>query len=199
MTIFYKVVKMIIKHEGGYVNHPSDPGGETYKGIARRSHPNWDGWKIIDSEKKKLSPPFTAYRMNGILDKIEELQGFVEELYKKEYWDKMGCDDFSSRVSLGLFDFGVNAGPKRAFQSLQHALNDEGNNLTVDGSFGNLSKKVYKEVNGDGKKDSKLFKSMLEYRRNFYKRLAESNPNLKVFLNGWLNRVNNLEKDAETV
>ena len=54
MADFKKALTETLRHEGGYVNDPKDPGGETYKGISRKNHPDWEGWNIID-EKKILS------------------------------------------------------------------------------------------------------------------------------------------------
>lgn len=58
MADFKKALEMVLKHEGGYVCDPSDPGGETYKGVARNMHSGWTGWMEIDLAKKE--PGFPA-------------------------------------------------------------------------------------------------------------------------------------------
>jgi len=52
MADFNQALQMVLQNEGGYVNDPNDPGGETYKGIARKMNSNWIGWQLIDLQKK---------------------------------------------------------------------------------------------------------------------------------------------------
>ena len=53
MADFNQALQMVLQNEGGYVNDPNDPGGETYKGIARKMNSNWIGWQLIDLQKKQ--------------------------------------------------------------------------------------------------------------------------------------------------
>jgi len=57
MADFNKAFQLILAHEGGYINDSDDPGGETYKGIARKMNPDWLGWHIIDLLKKQPGFP----------------------------------------------------------------------------------------------------------------------------------------------
>ena len=104
-----KCLEMILHHEGGYVNHPKDPGGETNLGVTKRVYEEWGGTK----DMKDLT--------------IED----VSPIYKKNYWDKVKADELPSGLDLCIFDFGVNAGPGRAAKYLQSLVG-----TTVDGGIG---------------------------------------------------------------
>ena len=92
-----KCLEAILHHEGGYVNHPKDPGGETNLGVTKRVYEEWGGTK----------------------DMKELLVEDVAPIYKKNYWDKIKADSLPSGLDLCVFDFGVNAGPGRAAKYLQ--------------------------------------------------------------------------------
>ena len=85
MTNFQDAIKFTLKWEGGYVNHPTDPGGETRFGISKRSYP--------DEDIKNLS---IARAM---------------EIYKKDYWDANLLDTVVSPLCVVLFDMYVNHRP----------------------------------------------------------------------------------------
>lgn len=104
MAEFTPAFQLMIAHEGGYVNDPDDPGGETYKGIARKMHSKWSGWTIIDMLKRQ--PGFPAN-----LDKDTDLQSDISDFYRVTFWDPMRGDLIKSQeVATSIFDFGVNAG-----------------------------------------------------------------------------------------
>ena len=87
----------ILHHEGGYVNHPRDPGGETNLGVTKRVYEKWGGTK----DMKDLT--------------VED----VAPIYKKEYWDRCKCDDLESGVDWAVFDWAVNSGTGRAAKAIQ--------------------------------------------------------------------------------
>ena len=78
MAKFDEAYQRTLKFEGGWVNDDADSGKETYKGISRAANPNWAGWKIVDSYKKKSNFPKN-------LDSDVKLQSLVKELYKTNY------------------------------------------------------------------------------------------------------------------
>lgn len=86
----------VIGHEGGYVNNPKDPGGETNFGISKRSYPNED---IAGMTLKR-----------------------AREIYKRDYWDKCGCPMLPNPLDFQVFDAAVNSGCSRAAKWLQAAL-----------------------------------------------------------------------------
>lgn len=102
--------------EGGYVNDPQDKGGETYKGIARKMHPDWKGWPLVDLIK----------RINGDFESNQNLQDAVKDFYRAEFWEKLRCDEIdqiSEVVAEELFEAAVNCGPANGVRFLQRALN----------------------------------------------------------------------------
>jgi lysozyme family protein len=104
MADFAQAFQKVLKHEGGYVNDPDDPGGETYKGVARKIHSKWDGWYIIDTRKRQPGFPKS-------LDADLELQERIKQFYEANYWDRIKGDDIINQdVAMSIFDFAVNAG-----------------------------------------------------------------------------------------
>lgn len=133
----FKIAKpKILKVEGGYVNDPTDKGGETYKGIARKANPNWVGWKMIDTLKRNNFCP-------KLLDDNKDLSLLVDDFYKALYWDPLRLDEMLHQgVAQELFDISVNMGVSTAGLFAQRAinlLNQAGNlfaNIDVDGKIG---------------------------------------------------------------
>lgn len=109
MSRFTDCFAHVVGLEGGYVNDPHDPGGETIYGITRRDHP--DLWA------------------NG-RPTLEQAQ----ERYRAEYWDACRCDSLPNPYDLIVFDAAVNQGPVQAVMMLQKALG-----LTTDGRVGPLT------------------------------------------------------------
>ena len=103
----------LMKHEGGFVNHPRDPGGMTNLGVTQRVWEEWVGHPVSEKEMRALTPAIVA------------------PMYKKKYWDKVSGDLLPSGVDLAVFDFAVNSGPGRAAKMLQRALG-----VTEDGAIG---------------------------------------------------------------
>jgi lysozyme family protein len=103
----------LLKHEGGFVNHPADPGGMTNLGVTQRVWEEWVGHPVDEKEMRSLTPEKVA------------------PMYKQKYWDKIRADDLPSGVDLAVFDCCVNAGPGRAAKILQKVLG-----LTEDGAIG---------------------------------------------------------------
>jgi lysozyme family protein len=104
MAEFKPAFDLVLANEGGYVNDPLDPGGETYKGVARKIHSGWLGWHIVDLLKKQ-----TGFPAN--LEKNAELQEEVENFYEVQFWNRISGNLISDQVvANSIFDFAVNAG-----------------------------------------------------------------------------------------
>ena len=139
-----KCLETILHHEGGYVNHPKDPGGETNLGVTKRVYQEHGGTKD----------------MKDLL--VED----VAPIYKKGYWDKMKCDDIPSGLDLCLFDFGVNAGPGRAAKFLQQMIG-----TTVDGGIGpNTLAKLEEYIRENGEHEA--VNKYQEMRQKYYEQLS---------------------------
>ena len=94
---FDECLKMLLHHEGGYINHPSDPGGETNLGVTKKVYQEWGGTK----DMKDLT--------------VED----VAPIYKKNYWNRCKCDDLESGVDWVVFDWAVNSGTGRSAKAIQ--------------------------------------------------------------------------------
>ncbi len=98
---FARALKEVLKHEGGYVNHPADPGGATNKGITIATYRKW-----IDRD--------------GTIDDLKRItDDQVSKVYRSVYWNAIKGDDLQSGVDYAVFDFAVNSGPSRAAKYLQ--------------------------------------------------------------------------------
>jgi len=113
MSKFDEIIEVVLEHEGGYVNDPKDPGGETNFGIAKRSHPDVD-IKNLTREGAK-------------------------EIYKEVYWDKNKVESLPEELWHIYFDMCVNQGKSRAVKIIQRAVNGKGGSLTVDGGMGPMT------------------------------------------------------------
>ena len=110
LTKFDDIIEITLHHEGGYVHDPTDLGGETNFGIAKRFYPDVD-IKNLTKEGAK-------------------------EIYKKDYWDKNKVDELPDDLKHIFFDMCVNQGKGRAVKILQRAANAKGAGLKVDGGLG---------------------------------------------------------------
>jgi|TARA_B110000858_G_scaffold97035_1_gene111672 lysozyme family protein len=137
-------LEKILHHEGGYVNHPSDPGGETNLGITKRVYEEWGGTK----DMKDLTVDDAA------------------PIYEKNYWARTKCDQIPSGLDLCVFDFAVNAGPGRAAKFLQKMIG-----TTVDGGIGpNTLESLATYVNFTGIQEA--INNYQEARQSYYESLS---------------------------
>lgn len=113
---FEEAIKIILQHEGGYVNHPNDKGGETKYGITKRRYPDLD---IKNLTKAKAI-----------------------ELYKRDFWDSSRIEVYPDIIRLQMFDMSVNMGPKSAVKVLQRALNRLGYDFLGTGTLGPATMKA---------------------------------------------------------
>jgi lysozyme family protein len=93
MTNLEQALSFTLKHEGGYVNDPNDPGGETNFGISKRAFPNLD--------IKNLT--------------LDQVSG----IYEKKYWIPAGCQELDLPLAVCVFDTAVNMGVGRALEFLK--------------------------------------------------------------------------------
>lgn len=126
MAEFFIAYNKTLKNEGGYANDPDDRGGETWKGIARKMHPKWKGWYIIDMIRK--SPDFPNNLKSNHL-----LESYVREWYEDNVWHPIHGDDIVSQdMANQLFDSGTNIGVKQAIILAKRQFELEENTVFTD-------------------------------------------------------------------
>lgn len=108
MNLFDTAVAFVLRHEGGYSQDLADPGGETNWGISRRAYPDL---------------PI------ALLTREEAIN-----IYRRDYWMRMRCDELPGQVALLVFDAAVNQGPDAAVKMLQEELS-----VAIDGVLGPLT------------------------------------------------------------
>lgn len=106
----------VLKHEGGYVDHPKDPGGATNLGVTIGTLSSWLGRPATKAEVRALT--------------VKD----VAPIYKKNYWDRIRGDDLPSGVDTATGDFAVNSGVSRAAIYLQETVG-----VAADGRIGPLT------------------------------------------------------------
>src|SRR6185369_9247630 len=111
---FEKSIPFILRWEGGFVDHPDDPGGRTNKGITQKVY---DGWRA-----RQVMPARDVKEM----DETE-----LQAIYAADYWVPPRCDLLGSPLDLVQFDTAVNMGVGRAVRFLQASIG-----CFVDGDFG---------------------------------------------------------------
>jgi len=104
----------LLVHEGGYSNHPSDPGGPTNFGIT------------IADYRQYVKPGATASDVRAM--HVDQ----AKAIYRARYWDAMRCDELPTGLDYAVFDFGVNSGNGRAVKFLQQLLGLEPSGRMTD-------------------------------------------------------------------
>jgi len=177
MSTFEAAIPVVMQHEGGWVDNPADPGGET----------NW-GWSTLTIKRLGLTaadlgipgPLFTP----GYLKKMPKAK--AEELYRIHFWDKFGYGNVADQTAATkMVDSAINMGPKRAAEFAQRACNTLGANppLSVDGSLG---AKSWAAINACNPED--FVRAFGDEMAAYYERIILKTPTLGVFRKNWLKR-----------
>jgi len=155
---FRQAVEVVLRNEGGYVNDPRDPGGETKYGISKRSYPNLDIANLT--------------REDAIA------------IYYRDWWQRYGYDRLQDdAVATKLLDMAVNMGPATAHRLLQEALVFLGHDIAVDGILGPQT--IGAANKADPKR---LLQVLRWLAAHHYYRIAAQRPQSRAFLVGWLTR-----------
>ncbi|MEN9216486.1 MAG: glycosyl hydrolase 108 family protein [Gloeomargarita sp. HHBFW_bins_162] len=166
--VFALALSFARKWEGRYVNHPSDPGGKTNFGITQAVY---NSWRISQG----LAP----------LDVRLISQQEVSEIYYQNYWQPARCELMVKPLAVVQFDTAVNFGVAGAIMFLQEAIHA----TPIDGIWEPITQGKL-ERNNTQLTAQKIIQGRKDYR---YQRVRQA-PSQRVFLQGWLNRDNDLER-----
>ncbi|QQR35637.1 glycoside hydrolase family 108 protein [Devosia oryziradicis] len=162
----------VLRHEGGYADHPSDPGGATNLGITHKTLARW----------RRISPWWKLPK-----SAVMELQrSEAAKIYRASYWDRVHAGQLPYGLDLALFDFAVNSGPDRAIRTLQAELG-----VATDGQVGPLTLDAI-DAYADRKGLGTLIGAFCDRRLAFLHRL----PTFATFGRGWTARVAAVRKAA---
>ena len=183
MPDYRDAIKTVLKHEGGFSDHPADRGGITMYGITRKVYEAYLGKPFAsDDEARKVmkAMPLTH----------------AQAIYKKNYWDAIKGDQIT-KYSKGSFIFGqaVNAGPTAAIKRTQKVLKELNplgfNKISIDGIMGKTTIDALNSV------DEKTFVVKFhQATQDAYNAMVKKNPSQAVFLTGWFKRTESELKDA---
>jgi lysozyme family protein len=163
---FDKCLAKMLAHEGGFVNHPQDPGGMTNLGVTKRVWEEWVGHEVDEKQMRALTPETVA------------------PLYKRKYWDAVRADDLVSGLDYVVFDVAVNSGPGRAIKFLQSCVG-----VTADGGFGPNTLAAVKKAEADPTRLIELYSAKrLEF--------LQSLKTFETFGKGWSRRVAEVKETA---
>lgn len=158
---FRAALRLVLMHEGGYVDHPLDPGGATNMGITRRTLAQWRGvkpwWALPKSQVRELT------------------RREVGRIYRARYWDAVSGDLLPSGVDYAVFDYAVNSGVSRAARALQRVVG-----ARVDGIIGPQTRAAVAKL-----ESASIIRRLVRQRMSFLQRLKH----WRTFGRGWSSRV----------
>lgn len=165
---FDRAFPLVLAHEGGYVDHPSDPGGATNLGITRKTLARW----------RKVSPWTDLPK-----SEVKALtKATVAPIYRAFYWDEIRGDDLPAGLDCAVFDYAVNSGPGRAAMALQRLVF-----VADDGEIGPITLAAVAK-----RKPAEIINALCDERMAFLRRLST----FPVFGKGWTTRVAGVRKVA---
>jgi lysozyme family protein len=165
MADFLKLAPFTKKWEGGFVNHPSDPGGATMAGVTLKTFRQFYGQNKTVEDLKKITDEQWAEVM-------------------RSYWNAIQGDKINSQsVANALGDWAVNSGKTAPSKAVQRLIG-----VVIDGTIGPVTLAAINRVNAQT-----LFSQIQKARIDFVEDIVRRKPEMKVFLKGWLNRINNLK------
>lgn len=162
MADFKKYAPKLLQLEGGFVNHPEDKGGITNCGITLETFRSFFGQDKTVKDLQSMS------------------NGMWKEIIKAGYWDKVKADEIENQSLAELIaDWCVNSGLS-AIRKVQDVLG-----CKPDGIVGPITLSLINTSDAE-----KLHERIWNARHQFYINIVKRNPRQKVFMNGWMNRLN---------
>ncbi|KGM38762.1 hypothetical protein JY97_14820 [Alkalispirochaeta odontotermitis] len=169
---FAAALEYVLKHEGGYVNHPKDPGGATNMGVTIGT-------------AKRLGIDVDGDGDTDIVDIQKLTKKDAAKVYRAQYWNKVKGDSLPSGVDYAVFDFAVNSGVSRAAKFLQHVVGAK-----PDGRIGPKTLALVAAYD-----PNKLITRLCNDRLEWLRRLKT----FKTFGKGWTRRVNGVLVEAQAM
>ena len=167
---FDQCLEWLLVHEGGFVNHPKDPGGMTNHGITARTYQKWL------AETRDLSDeadePWDEDVAETLIKHIPP--SHVAQIYQEEYWNRVSGDKLPSGIDWCVFDWAVNSGVGRAARALQKCVE-----VSADGAIGPMTLKAVKSYDQED-----LIEHFFQRRQRFYEGLKT----FDTFGRGWTRR-----------
>ncbi len=175
MANFNTAYNLTMAAEGGYVNDPSDSGGETFKGVSRNNNPNWSGWAIIDSIKAT-----NPANLNAALNQNTALLANIMGFYELNYWNVNQTGSINNQqIANQVFDTAVNCGAGTAARFLQQAAA-----VNADGIIGPLTLAAVNNADPET-----LYNQFIGLRKQYYVNIINRNPSQAKFQRSWFSRL----------
>jgi lysozyme family protein len=172
MANFNNAIKFVLAKEGGYQSHPNDRG-------------NYNSQNELIGTNMGISAPVLERHLGRVpteQDMKALTQATAKEIYRRNFWNPIQGDKLvHDSTAIAIFDWFVNAG-RPAIIKAQEVVN-----VGTDGVVGRITLKALNEYD-----PKKFFNEYQEKRVEWYKRLTDRRPSLRVFLNGWLSRISSL-------
>lgn len=155
---FDRLIGKVLAHEGGYVNDPADPGGETKYGISKRSYPKLNIKSLTESQAR--------------------------DIYYADWWLKLRCNELTNdTIAVKLLDMSVNVGRQTGVKLLQRALCDCDQQVAIDGIIGPKTIAAANEAD-----PGRLLEAVKLRQMAYYEACIANNAKLAKFRNGWTRR-----------
>lgn len=167
MSTFEKALKFTLQWEGGYSNHEADKGGATMQGITQLNYHRYLTGRGIAPRSVREIKPTE-----------------VRDIYCQMFWNPIHASALPPKLGIAYFDWAVNTGPTRAVKHLQACLG-----VKADGEIGPITLKAMAGAK------SEVLTCFLARREAFYREIGQGKQ--KVFLKGWMNRLEALKSYLE--
>lgn len=155
---FKRLVRIVLEHEGGYVNDPDDPGGETNYGISKRSYPTLD------------------------IKALTERQ--ASDIYYKDWYLPLKLNEIENdAIAVKVLDTCVNIGKRTGVKLFQQALKARGHSVATNGIMGRPTIEATNRANSE-----RLLQAIRERQADHYRSLVAINPVLEKYIKGWMKR-----------
>lgn len=141
---FARALKLVLVHEGGWADHPADPGGATMKGVT------------LETFRRYVNPNATKTELRNITDQQ------LADIYRRHYWNAVAGDSLPDGLDYAVFDFAVNSGPGRSAKYIQAIVGE-----AQDGKIGAKTISAIEQRNA-----AKLIGLLCDSRLSFLQRLG---------------------------